>query len=226
MPRILVAAFAVVLAGPLTVLAQAGTAAKSAEPFKVGTFLIGTAPTIGIVLRDALVVDLVQANAALEKSRIVPGAAHAVRHGRADRRLRERPQGPHLRDRQRPRAEQGARRQAAALRARARARCRRWRRSRGRGMIMMTAVNFYSHIAENAPPEERAKGDRGAQSQSRRPRTCSSRRPRPSSAPARRSSCRTAAPSWTGKSSWRRSSAAARGTSPRRRRRTTCSATP
>ena len=36
-------------------------------------------------------------------------------------------------------------------------------------MIMNTAVNFYSHIAENAPPEQRAQGDRRAEGESRRP---------------------------------------------------------
>ena len=38
----------------------------SVEPFKVGTFEIQGTPTVGIVLRDALIVDLVEANAALE----------------------------------------------------------------------------------------------------------------------------------------------------------------
>ena len=60
MPRILMAALAVVLAWPLTALAQAGTAAKSSEPFKVGTFLIEKTQTTGLVLRDSLVVDLVR----------------------------------------------------------------------------------------------------------------------------------------------------------------------
>jgi len=72
MSRILVAAVAIVLAGPLTVLAQPGSAARSVEPFKVGTFVIGNMPTTGLVLRDAFVVDLVQANAALEKTRSFP----------------------------------------------------------------------------------------------------------------------------------------------------------
>ena len=61
MPRILVAVFAVVLAAPLTALAQPGSAAQSSEPFKVGTFVIGSAQTTGLVLRDSLIVDLVQA---------------------------------------------------------------------------------------------------------------------------------------------------------------------
>jgi 2-keto-4-pentenoate hydratase/2-oxohepta-3-ene-1,7-dioic acid hydratase in catechol pathway len=39
---------------------------SSAEPFKVGTFGIDAAPTVGLVLRDALIVDIAAANRALE----------------------------------------------------------------------------------------------------------------------------------------------------------------
>jgi len=46
----------------------AGNAADIAEPFKVGTFEIGGDATVGIVLRDSLVLELDAANAALEKS--------------------------------------------------------------------------------------------------------------------------------------------------------------
>ena len=42
------------------------SATDVAEPFKVGTFEIDGAPTVGIVLRDALVIDLAAANTALE----------------------------------------------------------------------------------------------------------------------------------------------------------------
>src|SRR5688500_10319542 len=72
MPRVLVLALTALLAAPVSAYAQAGTAAKSLEPFKVGTFVIGNAQTVGIVLRDVLVVDLVQANAALQKARSWP----------------------------------------------------------------------------------------------------------------------------------------------------------
>jgi len=41
----------------------------SVEPFKVGTFEIQGTPTVGIVLRDALIVDLEEANTALETDR-------------------------------------------------------------------------------------------------------------------------------------------------------------
>jgi 2-keto-4-pentenoate hydratase/2-oxohepta-3-ene-1,7-dioic acid hydratase in catechol pathway len=39
---------------------------ESAEPFKVGTFAIDGAQTVGLVLRDALIVDIAAANRALE----------------------------------------------------------------------------------------------------------------------------------------------------------------
>jgi 2-keto-4-pentenoate hydratase/2-oxohepta-3-ene-1,7-dioic acid hydratase in catechol pathway len=67
MPRIVrlapVLAMVVALASPALINAQA---MSSVEPFKVGTFEIGGAPTVGIVLRDALVIDLAAANTALE----------------------------------------------------------------------------------------------------------------------------------------------------------------
>lgn len=46
--------------------AQTGPTAKPAEPFKVGTFEIGGAPKVGLVLRDSLIVDLEAANTALQ----------------------------------------------------------------------------------------------------------------------------------------------------------------
>ena len=67
---ILAVAMVVALASPALINAQA---MSSAEPFKVGTFEIGGAPTVGIVLRDALVIDLAAANTALE---IDPMYAH------------------------------------------------------------------------------------------------------------------------------------------------------
>jgi 2-keto-4-pentenoate hydratase/2-oxohepta-3-ene-1,7-dioic acid hydratase in catechol pathway len=52
-----------VLAGPALVEAQATTVV---EPFKVGTFQINNRPTVGLVLRDQLIVDIAAANAELE----------------------------------------------------------------------------------------------------------------------------------------------------------------
>ena len=63
---------AVVIAGVLaspSLLAAQGT---SAEPFKVGTFEINGAPTVGVVLRDSLIVDLNRANAALDSNDAYP----------------------------------------------------------------------------------------------------------------------------------------------------------
>src|SRR5690606_9563603 len=55
-------------------LAQSGTATQSAEPFKVGTFGINGEETVGIVLRDRFIVDLEEANEALEAARSWPAA--------------------------------------------------------------------------------------------------------------------------------------------------------
>jgi 2-keto-4-pentenoate hydratase/2-oxohepta-3-ene-1,7-dioic acid hydratase in catechol pathway len=156
MSRILVAACVVVLAGPLTVLAQTGSAATSTEPFKVGTFVIGNAQTTGLVLRDSLVVDLVQANAALEKTRSFParrmpsdmvdliGEYENGLKGRLYAIVNELVQSEGLDAKRPPYVRELSQVKTVAPIPRPR-------------QIMMTAVNFYSHIAENAPPEERAK---------------------------------------------------------------------
>ena len=156
MQRILLAVLGIALAFPLAAVAQTGTATNSAEPFKVGTFLIGNTQTIGLVLRDSLVVDLVQVNAALEKSRSFParrmpsemvefiagyedglkGRVYAIVNdlvqskaldGKAPAYVRKLAEVKTLAPIPRPR------------------------------QIMMTAVNFYSHISENAAPDVRAK---------------------------------------------------------------------
>ena len=51
----------------LLLAASPAFAQDIAEPFKVGTFEIDGAPTVGIVLRDSLIIELDRANAALEK---------------------------------------------------------------------------------------------------------------------------------------------------------------
>ncbi|TDI36325.1 MAG: fumarylacetoacetate hydrolase family protein [Acidobacteria bacterium] len=59
------------LAGPVAVSAQD---LESVEPFKVGTFVIDNAPTVGLVMRDdQLIVDIVAANRALE---LMPQYSH------------------------------------------------------------------------------------------------------------------------------------------------------
>jgi hypothetical protein len=67
---VLLAAGAVLSLSPLS--AQDGRALSSAEPFKLGTFEIGDVPQVGIVLRDALVVELAAANRALERNPVHP----------------------------------------------------------------------------------------------------------------------------------------------------------
>ena len=136
--------------------AQTGTATQSAEPFKVGTFLIGPTQKVGIVLRDALVVDLAEANADFEKTRSYPrrampsemvGLITDYENG-----LKERIYAI-VNDLVRTNALTGSRpsyvRDVSQVRTLAPI-------PRPR-MIMNTAVNFYSHIAENASPEQRAK---------------------------------------------------------------------
>lgn len=63
MRTILVLTLLAVVAGPSLGAAQANVA----EPFKVGTFEIDGVPTVGVVLRDRLIVDLEAANRALER---------------------------------------------------------------------------------------------------------------------------------------------------------------
>jgi 2-keto-4-pentenoate hydratase/2-oxohepta-3-ene-1,7-dioic acid hydratase in catechol pathway len=156
MPRFLVAVLAVALASPLAAHAQAGSSAKSVEPFKVGTFRIGSTRTVGLVVRDTLVVDLVQANAALEKSRGFPARSMPSDmidliaeyedglKGRIYAIVNELVQAKAL-DGKRPayvRELKDLQTLAPIPRPR---------------QIMMTAVNFYSHISENAAPDVRAK---------------------------------------------------------------------
>ena len=51
----------------LLLLPLAGWSQSIAEPFKVGTFEIDGAPTVGIVLQDRLIVEFDAANLALER---------------------------------------------------------------------------------------------------------------------------------------------------------------
>ena len=62
----------VALTSPALLSAQSGPATTSAEPFKVGTFEIDGVPSVGIVLRDSLIVDFDAANAALESNPAYP----------------------------------------------------------------------------------------------------------------------------------------------------------
>jgi 2-keto-4-pentenoate hydratase/2-oxohepta-3-ene-1,7-dioic acid hydratase in catechol pathway len=156
MPRLVVAALAIVLVFPLASSGQGGSAAKSVEPFKVGTFRIGGTTTVGLVLRDTLVVDLAQANAAMEKSRSFP--ARAIPSDMIDL-IAEYENG--LKGRIYAIVNELV--QAKALEGKRPAYVRELKEVQTLApiprprQIMMTAVNFYSHIAENAAPEVRAK---------------------------------------------------------------------
>jgi 2-keto-4-pentenoate hydratase/2-oxohepta-3-ene-1,7-dioic acid hydratase in catechol pathway len=72
MRRMLALALIALVVAPVTAFAQAGLPVTSAEPFKLGTFEIRGAPTVGIVLRDSVVVELGPANAALERNALYP----------------------------------------------------------------------------------------------------------------------------------------------------------
>lgn len=156
MHRILVAVLGVALAFPSIGLAQTGTAAKSAEPFKIGTFRIGDTQTIGLVLRDALVVDVVQANAAMEKSQSFPARAMPSEMVAFIAEYENGLKG-------RVYAIVNALVQSKALDGKTPAYVRKLSEVKTLApiprprQIMMTAVNFYSHIAENAAPDARAK---------------------------------------------------------------------
>jgi 2-keto-4-pentenoate hydratase/2-oxohepta-3-ene-1,7-dioic acid hydratase in catechol pathway len=65
----ILAALLVALGVPAELDAQA---LESVEPFKVGTFQIDGTPTVALVLRDALIVDIGAANAALELDQTYP----------------------------------------------------------------------------------------------------------------------------------------------------------
>ena len=156
MPRVSMLLLTANLACPALVHAQAGSAAQSVEPFKVGTFQAGAAaPWVGIVLRDRFIVDLAQANAAMEKSRSFPrrgmpsdmvglineyenglkGRLYAIVNDVVQSNALTGTRPPYVRDTS----------QVKTLAPIPRPR-----------MIMNTAVNFYSHIAEGAPAEQRA----------------------------------------------------------------------
>ena len=155
MLRLIAILAALLLAAPQLTRAQTGSAAKSLEPFKVGTFVFGSSPAVGIVLRDRLVVDLAQANAAMETSRSYPRRAmpsdmvalitdyesglkeriYAIVNELVQSKALDGARPPYLRELS------GVRTLAPIPRPR---------------MIMNTAVNFYSHIAEGASAEARA----------------------------------------------------------------------
>ena len=146
-----------VLASPIPLMAQAPT---SAEPFKVGTFEIGGAPTVGIVLRDSLVVELNAANTALEMDSSYPAipmpADMLELIGRYEYGLK-------------PRLYEIVNDLVASGRIGADSRpdfvhevadVRTLPPIMYPGKILNAAVNFYTHVNETGSPEERAEGRR------------------------------------------------------------------
>jgi 2-keto-4-pentenoate hydratase/2-oxohepta-3-ene-1,7-dioic acid hydratase in catechol pathway len=156
MLRVSVLLLAVVLTCPTLARAQAGAADRSAEPFKVGTFASGGAPFVGIVVRDRFVVDLAQANAAMEKTRGYPRRPMptdmvgliADYEGGLKQRIyaivSDIVAGSALTSTRPAYVRELTAVQTLAPIPRPR-------------MIMNTAVNFYSHIAEGGSPEQRAR---------------------------------------------------------------------
>ena len=155
MRRILVPAIVVVLLVPAAPMAQ-GPTVEPVEPFKVGTFDVRGAPRVGLVLRDSLIIDVEEANRALEshpeyarvpmpedtleligrwdyglKYRLHEIVNHVVGGGR----LAGRSRAGYVHD------VSGVRTRPPILYP---------------GKILNAAVNFYSHVNEGATPEERA----------------------------------------------------------------------
>ena len=155
------------LAVASTTLAAVGVGAERAcgqpavaEPFKVGTFEIDGAPRVGLVLRDALVVEIGEANRALERSPAYPAFPapadmldligryeygvqrrlyEIVNHLAANEMLAEgaRPGFVH--------AVEDMRTLPPIMYP---------------GKILNAAVNFYSHVEETGTPEERTEARR------------------------------------------------------------------
>ncbi len=70
--RALPAALVAVLCSAASAAAQDVAGIVLVEPFKVGTFAIRDVPRVGLVLRDAFVIDIELANEALERNRAFP----------------------------------------------------------------------------------------------------------------------------------------------------------
>jgi 2-keto-4-pentenoate hydratase/2-oxohepta-3-ene-1,7-dioic acid hydratase in catechol pathway len=156
MARVLICSLVAFLAYPLVAYGQTGTAAQSTEPFKLGTFMAGSSRFVGLVLRDRFVVDLAAANTAMESTKKFPrrpipaDMVDAIAEyenglkGRLYAIVNEVVSSNALTGTRPPYVRELAQVRTLAPIPRPR-------------MIMNTAVNFYSHIAENAPAEARAK---------------------------------------------------------------------
>ncbi len=147
-----------VLLGPAPAAAQGNPAISSAEPFKLGTFEIAGEPRIGIVLKDALVIDLMAANRALERDPSYPAvpmpADMVALIGRYEYGMKTRVyeivnalvQGNRLTGAQRPAYVHDVKSVdiLAPLMP---------------GKMLNAAVNFYTHVGESGTSEEQKKAE-------------------------------------------------------------------
>ncbi len=155
------------LAVASTTLAAVGAGAERAcgqpavaEPFKVGTFEIDGAPRVGLVLRDALVVEIGEANRALERSPAYPAfpapADMLDLIGRYEygvqRRLYEIVNHLAANEMLAEGARPGFVRRVEDVRT--------LPPIMYPGKILNAAVNFYSHVEETGTPEERTEARR------------------------------------------------------------------
>ena len=146
--------------GPSPASAQSAAAMGIAEPFKVGTFEIGGEPRVALVLRDALVVDIGEANRALQRNPAYPAVPAPADMldliGRYEYGVK-------------PRLYEIVNHLAASDMIDGAARpgfiheldeVRTLPPIMYPGKIMNAAVNFYSHVNETGTPEERAEARR------------------------------------------------------------------
>ena len=155
MRRILILAAVIVLSGAPAPLAQ-GPGVEPVEPFKVGTFDIDGVPRVGLVLRDRLVIDVGEANRALEShpeyARVPMPEDVLELIGRWDYGLKYRLYEIVNHAVDGARLAGGGRaawvHDADGLRTRP--------PIMYPGKILNAAVNFYSHVDEGATPEQRA----------------------------------------------------------------------
>ena len=155
------AVFTSLAVGTIPTAASAQAAAMDvAEPFKVGTFEIDGEPRVALVLRDALVVDIGEANRALERNPAYPAIPAPADMldliGRYEYgvRLRLYEIVNHLsaNDMIDGSARAGFIHELADVRT--------LPPIMYPGKIMNAAVNFYSHVNETGSPEERAEARR------------------------------------------------------------------
>src|SRR5688572_23783684 len=142
---------AFILGATLLAATSFAQSSKPAEPFKVGTFEIRKTPTVGLVLRDSLVVDIGAANSAVPGTKLTAPRdmidlierydsglrsrfVEIVNHLAANNRLTTaRPDYVH--------DVKAVRTMAPILYP---------------SKILNAAVNFYSHVNESGTPEEQA----------------------------------------------------------------------